>query len=57
MIAKHGAPVASMPSMQADASPRRPICLRQRTFGRSCVARRMISGVPSLESSSTKMTS
>ena len=52
-----GRTVASIPSMQAEASPRRPILCSTRTFGNTWETARTASGVPSVESLSTNTTS
>ena len=57
MTARNGADEASMPSMQADDKPRRPIRWMQRTRELVRAIVRASSAVPSRESSSTKMTS
>src|SRR5205085_7175117 len=57
MTATNGAEVASMPSMQAELSPRRPMRRMQRMRGSRSPSARMCSAVPSGESSSTNTTS
>jgi hypothetical protein len=57
MTAMIGPALASMPSMQADASPRRPIRCRHRTRRSLCAIARTRAAVSSGESSSTKTAS
>ena len=57
MTATNGASVASMPSMQADERPRRPIRRITRTRGMVLCRPSRSSAVPSCESSSTNTTS
>ena len=57
ITATYGAAAAIIPSMHADASPRRPIRCSTRTLSWSRASRRTLSAVPSGESSSTKSTS
>ena len=57
LTASTGAAVDSIPSMQADARPRRPTRRIPRIHGRAIASRRTSSAVPSGESSSTKIIS